>query len=192
MPVKDKRTELQGPPSLSPASLTLCLMSPSTLLAPRGHEWSLGPIQCERVHHRTTAILQGQIQSWWMTPQGWERVELLLISLHLWGVYIFRGKSTYTPPKKCTCTYIELGYDLVRDHTLKWPCFWWAVPHGGGRKEKGGDDEIPRLSPDRLGTRPLIVLDVMWMTSQDTEYRFITCSSPIIHHQVNHCSWCSV
>lgn len=36
-------------------------------------------------------------------------------------------------------------------------------------------------SPDRSGTRPLIVLDVMRMTSQDAAHRSITCSPPIYH-----------
>lgn len=63
-------------------------------------------------------------------------------------------------------------------------------PMGEGSRKKEGrcDDEIQRLSPDRLGTRPLIALDVMWMTSQDTEHRFITWSSHIIHQQLNHWS----
>ena len=109
------------------------------------------------------------------------------LPLSLWFVHL--------QVKTHTCTqkgYVQLGCDLVHDHTLKWPCFWWVVSHGGGRRQKGGgrcDDEIHWLSPDRLGTRPLIALDVMWMTSQDTEHRFITCSPPIIHHQANHWSW---
>lgn len=112
----------------------------------------------------------------------------------LWGVCAGRQKKKKTLGTESIHTSVQLGCDLVHDHTPKWPCFWWVVSHEGGRKEKGCrcDDEIHRLSPDRLGTRPLIALDVMWMTSSDTEHRFITCSSPLIHHQVAHCSWCTV
>lgn len=33
---------------------------------------SLGSTQGECPHHRTTSVLQGQLQVWWMTPQGAE------------------------------------------------------------------------------------------------------------------------
>lgn len=55
------------------------------------------------------------------------------LPLSLWFVHL--------QAKTHTCTqkgYVQLGCDLVRDHTLKWPCFWWVVSHGGGRREKGG------------------------------------------------------
>lgn len=59
-------------------------------------------------------------------------------------------------------------------------------PTGKGQRKRGLMMKYTDCPLIDWGGGPLIVLDVMWMTSQDTEYRFITCSSPVVHHQVNH------
>lgn len=106
------------------------------------------------------------------------------VSLCLCGVYFSKNTNLETIHSQSCAVTLSMTTHLNGHVFGEW------FPMGGGRREKGGrcDDEIQRLSPDRLGTRPLIALDVMWMTSQDREHRFITCGSPLIHHQVNHCS----
>lgn len=79
----------------------------------------------------------------------------------------------------CTCVAIH------KMQPCTWPCTPWAASLLGEvrqwEKAEWADDEMQPPSPDRSGTRPLIVLDVTRMTSQDAAHRSITRSSPIYH-----------
>ena len=141
MPVRDKRTELHGPLSLSPVSLTVCLMSPTpedsrALDSSRVSALAAGPQDSSRVRCSSDGWLLGD--------------EGCRCAAHFSGI----KKKDNTCRLKSVHGNMQLGCDLVCGDALKWPCFWWAVSHGEGTKEEGGDDEIHGLSPDRLGRRP--------------------------------------
>lgn len=177
---KDRSTLHLGPPTS--VKLTVYLMSPGSLL------------QLLKYSHRDVASSRARVNLMRNMPPLGSYPALMNDSSG-----IRHGKAGPCLPLSFWCIHQWVTantYSLILYNAYRWFLTLSVTIHLndrvstsplGKKEEKEGryNDEIHQLSPDRMGTRPLIALDIMWMTSQNTGHRFITCNSLLFHQQVN-------